>query len=47
MSATASPPVADPLAAVDARVNAEAIGRDGLGCHSGADTLRAAASAAG
>ncbi len=36
---------ADPLSAVDAAVNPEAIGRDGMGCHSGRDAMQAAAAA--
>jgi chlorophyllide a reductase subunit Y len=37
----------DPIGEVDRRVNPEAVGRDGLGCHTGRDTMVAAAEAAG
>jgi chlorophyllide a reductase subunit Y len=42
-----SPSPADPLADAAAAVNTDAIGTDGLGCHSGREALQAAAAAAG
>ena len=42
-----SPSPADPLADAGAAVNTDAIGIDGLGCHSGRDAMQAAAAAAG
>ncbi len=45
--ATSSPPAPDPIGEIDRRVDTEAIGRDGLGCHTGRATMIAAAEAAG
>jgi chlorophyllide a reductase subunit Y len=40
-------PATDPIGEIDRRVDTEAIGRDGLGCHTGRETMIAAAEAAG